>query len=477
MKDDGVASEHVDKSHNAKSPSEDPFGIYDILNRKPDNSNHKSDDPTFPPGFTPADENVIPMNSKDDSNDKPKGDFQSNKERQQFKRVENNNVPISDSFDGYRGTWFPTATKLLIVSVYAPQEVSERRLLWEYIGSLIEQWEGECVILGDFNEVRTEQERYGTVFNALGANIFNHFIASANLVDLPLEGYSFTWAHKSAAKMSKLDRFLISEGENIASAQRTAFINRLVEAGIKFLDQVRWSIEGDENSKYFHGILNKKRSQLAIRGVLVDGDWIDDPANVKNEFFKHFSNRFSKPPSANIRLDSQMFRTLSSEQVEDMERNVSYDEVKRAIWDCGTNKSPGPDGFTFDFIRRYWYVIDKDVVKAVEEFFYSSSFPPGCNASFITLIPKKQDAKLVKDFRPISLIGCIYKIVSKILANRLSMVISDLVSDVTICLVSNRQILDGPFLNITNFYRRSQIAKKTKAIYSKVDFEKAFEIR
>ncbi|GJS23933.1 RNA-directed DNA polymerase, eukaryota [Tanacetum coccineum] len=505
------------------------------------------------------------------------------------------NVSISDSFVAIRGTWVPTATKLLIVSVYAPQEVSERRLLWEYIGSLIEQWEGECVILGDFNEVRTEQERYGTVFNALGANIFNHFIASANLVDLPLEGYSFTWAHKSAAKMSKLDRFLVSEGlcsifpslsaicldrhlsdhrpilmrevvvdygptpfrifnswfskagfdkmvesswnnslimENNAivllkkkfqalksmikswskqekhqsSAQRTAFMNRLVELD-KIIDQgsgtenlvhertvllkdlyevnsrlsldlaqkakVRWSIEGDENSKYFHGILNKKRSQLAIRGVLVDGDWIDDPANVKNEFFKHFSNRFSKPPSANIRLDSQMFRTLSSEQVEDMERNVSYDEVKRAIWDCGTNKSPGPDGFTFDFIRRYWYVIDKDVVKAVEEFFYSSSFPPGCNASFITLIPKKQDAKLVKDFRPISLIGCIYKIVSKILANRLSMVISDLVSDVQSAFVSNRQILDGPF--IINELLSWSKAKKTKAMIFKVDFEKAFD--
>ncbi|GJS23932.1 hypothetical protein Tco_0452564 [Tanacetum coccineum] len=92
MKDDGVASEHVDKSHNAKSPSEDPFGIYDILNRKPDNSNHKSDDPTFPPGFTPADENVIPMNSKDDSNDKPKGDFQSNKEGQSSSKSVNTSI-------------------------------------------------------------------------------------------------------------------------------------------------------------------------------------------------------------------------------------------------------------------------------------------------------------------------------------------------------------------------------------------------
>nr|GEW68873.1 RNA-directed DNA polymerase, eukaryota, nucleotide-binding alpha-beta plait domain protein [Tanacetum cinerariifolium] len=91
-------------------------------------------------------------------------------------------VSISDSFFfAIRGTWVPTSTKLLIVSVCAPQELSKKRVLWEYIGHLIELWDGECVIL-------------------------------AGLVDLPLEGYSFTWAYKSALKISKLDRFLISEG-------------------------------------------------------------------------------------------------------------------------------------------------------------------------------------------------------------------------------------------------------------------------
>nr|GEX02462.1 RNA-directed DNA polymerase, eukaryota [Tanacetum cinerariifolium] len=202
-------------------------------------------------------------------------------------------------------------------------------------------------------------------------------------------------------RLAELDK-IIDQGSGTKNIvhERTVLLKDLGEVNSRFShdlaqkEKVRWSIEGDENSKYFHGILNQKRSQLAIRGVLVDGDWIDDPANVKNEFFKHFSNRFSKPSCANIRLDSQMFRTLSPDQVEDMERNVSYEEVKRAVWDCGTNKSSGPDGFTFDFIRRYWYVIGKDVEKAVEEFFYSSSFPPCCNASFITLIPKKQGAKL-----------------------------------------------------------------------------------
>ncbi|GKB44769.1 RNA-directed DNA polymerase, eukaryota [Tanacetum coccineum] len=138
-----------------------------------------------------------------------------------------------------------------------------------------------------------------------------------------------------------------------------------------------------------------------------------------------------------------MPKILTLLQKEDLERSVTYDEIKRAVWDCGTNKSPGPDGFTFNFIRRYWKGIDKDVVKDVEEFFVSSKFPPGSNSSFITLIPKTQDAKMVKDFRPISLIGSTYKIITKIMANRLSMVISDLVSDVQSAFVSNRQILDA----------------------------------
>ncbi|GKA72921.1 RNA-directed DNA polymerase, eukaryota, partial [Tanacetum coccineum] len=416
-------------------------------------------------------------------------------------------VTISDSFLAIRGTWTSTSTKLLIVYVYAPQDLSERKSLWDYIHHMIDQWVGESVILGDFNEVRSEHERFGTIFNVSGANAFNYFISTAGLVDLPLEGYSFTWSLKSAAKMSKLDRFLVSEGllsvfpslsalcldrhlsdhmpilmrdmvvdygptpfrvfhswftkdgfdklvedswknttlmesNNITllkkkfqalkvsiktwckdenqrtNASRYSIQNRiseldsLMDKGMANEDlvkertsltkdlqdindrhlldmaqkaKIRWAIEGDENSKFFHGIINKKRSQLAIRGVLVDGEWIDEPSKVKNEFLTHFSNQFSKPTGPSIYLESQMFRRVSFEQNVDPESNVTYDEIRKTVWDCGTNKTPGPDGFTFDFIRKYWKIIDRDVVNAVQEFFASSHFPPGPTPSSLRL--------------------------------------------------------------------------------------------
>ncbi|GJW87255.1 RNA-directed DNA polymerase, eukaryota [Tanacetum coccineum] len=237
--------------------------------------------------------------------------------------------------------------------------------------------------------------------------------------------------------------------------------------------KVRWAIEGDKNSKYFHGVINKKRSQLAIRGVFIDGEWIADPSNVKHEFLNHFSNRFASPNSPRLVLESRFPSTLSLDQQTDLERDVSYNEIKNAIWDCGTNKSPGPDGFTFEFFCQFWSIIDKDVVAAVKQFFSSGTFPPGCNSSFIALIPKNQEAKVVQNLRPISLIGSVYKIIAKILANRLSFVISSLISEVQSAFVSNRHILDGPF--ILNELLSWCKYKKHKAMVFKVDFEKAFD--
>ncbi|GJZ54469.1 RNA-directed DNA polymerase, eukaryota [Tanacetum coccineum] len=206
--------------------------------------------------------------------------------------------------------------------------------------------------------------------------------------------------------------------------------------------KIKWSIEGDENSKYFHGILNKKRNQTAIRGILAEGVWIDDPNSVKNEFLSHFKERFDRPCSSRLILDMTYPNRLNLDQIDDLERNVTKEEIKRAVWDCGTDKSPGPDGFTFGFYRRYWDIMEKDVVDAVSFFFTEGMFPKGRNASFIALIPKMQDAKVVKDFRPISLIGSLYKIIAKILANRLVMVLGDLVSEVQSAFIANRQILD-----------------------------------
>ncbi|GJQ92383.1 hypothetical protein Tco_0003522 [Tanacetum coccineum] len=103
----------------------------------------------------------------------------------------------------------------------------------------------------------------------------------------------------------------------------------------------------------------------AIRGTLVDGGWIVDLLAVKIMFLKYVSTQFSSPVSPCICFADQ-FTRLSLEQQTDLERNVSNEEIKRTVWDSGTNKSPGPDDFTFEFFRRYLKLLEHDIVADVK---------------------------------------------------------------------------------------------------------------
>ncbi|GJS55576.1 RNA-directed DNA polymerase, eukaryota, reverse transcriptase zinc-binding domain protein [Tanacetum coccineum] len=97
---------------------------------------------------------------------------------------------------------------------------------------------------------------------------------------------------------------------------------------------------------------------------------------------------------------------------------------------CGGDKAPGPDGFTFKFIKNQWDLLGNDIISFVREFESFTIIPRGCNSSLITLVPKIDDPIVIGDFRPISLIGCQYKILAKVLANCLAQVISSVVSEV-----------------------------------------------
>nr|GEV56152.1 RNA-directed DNA polymerase, eukaryota, reverse transcriptase zinc-binding domain protein [Tanacetum cinerariifolium] len=96
----------------------------------------------------------------------------------------------------------------------------------------------------------------------------------------------------------------------------------------------------------------------------VNGDWIADPPNVKKEFLNHFANRFSNPASPRFLLDVQFENRLLADQKDDLERDFTHDEIRRAVWDYGTNKSPGPDGFTFEF-RRFFRGVSTKKCKAM----------------------------------------------------------------------------------------------------------------
>nr|GFB04149.1 RNA-directed DNA polymerase, eukaryota, reverse transcriptase zinc-binding domain protein [Tanacetum cinerariifolium] len=100
---------------------------------------------------------------------------------------------------------------------------------------------------------------------------------------------------------------------------------------------------------------------------MINGVWVENLEKVKREFYEHFSKRFCCPDPSYVRLQMSFPNTLSMDQQRDIECEVSNAEIKKAVWDCGMDKAPGPDDFSFGFYRRFWYLVEKDVCDAVSD--------------------------------------------------------------------------------------------------------------
>ena len=142
-------------------------------------------------------------------------------------------------------------------------------------------------------------------------------------------------------------------------------------------------------------------------------------------------------------MDGLDFDCIGEDERLALEREFSKEEVIQVLIEMEGDKAPGPNGFTMAFFQKCWRVVEEDVMAVSVHFHRYSMFERSLSASFLTLIPKKNNAINVKDFRPISLVGSVYKLLSKVLANRLRVVLDSLISESQNAFVGGRQILDS----------------------------------
>ena len=92
--------------------------------------------------------------------------------------------------------------------------------------------------------------------------------------------------------------------------------------------------------------------------------------------------------------------SISKKDSKSLVARFSEVEIKSAVWACGGDKSPGPDGLYFNFIKQFWEILKPDFIRFFDEFFINGIFPKGSNASFIALIPKIINPQSLNDYRP-----------------------------------------------------------------------------
>ncbi|GJW79943.1 RNA-directed DNA polymerase, eukaryota, reverse transcriptase zinc-binding domain protein [Tanacetum coccineum] len=132
-------------------------------------------------------------------------------------------------------------------------------------------------------------------------------------------------------------------------------LDRLDSLDLQQKSHIKWDIERDENSKFFHGIVNQRRRSNSIHGIMNEGIWTTDPIQVKDTFLNFFKEKFEFHDS---NCDFTSAPSVSTLNDTNLEKEVTMEEIKFAVWSCGNDKAPGPDGFTFGFIKREmidWY--------------------------------------------------------------------------------------------------------------------------
>ncbi|GKD38306.1 hypothetical protein Tco_1258513, partial [Tanacetum coccineum] len=241
----------------------------------------------------------------------------------------------------------------------------------------------------------------------------------------------------------------------VSSDDRSSRINLLQELNkinnLKALDlfqksRIKWDIEVDENSKFFHGLVNQRQRTNSLQGIMHKGVWISDPLHVKESFLNFFKEKFQ--PHVSL-IDFPSISTsngLNPSNRDMLEKEVTLPEIKNVVWDYGRDKAPKPDGFTFGFVKRYWDILKLDIHEFVSKFLGSKKMQAGSNSSFITLILKVSNPIPIKYFCPISLINIHYKFIAKVLANQLSKVVNKIVSHEQSAFILGRQILDSPLM-------------------------------
>ena len=234
--------------------------------------------------------------------------------------------------------------------------------------------------------------------------------------------------------LKALKLFNVKEGEHSLSEVELgerAMLRSQIQ-NLLSLEEVSWRQksrmlyikEGDNNTKFFHKMANSRRRHNHISMLEVNGVIYKDESEMANQAVQFYKKLYKETEEWRPFVEGLEFDQIEGLERDWLERRLEQQKVLQVVKEMEGDKALGLDGFSLAFYHHCWEVVERNVLAVFEEFYQHSKFEKSLNATFIALIPKKNGASNIRDFRPISLVGSVYKILAKVLANRLKEVLA-----------------------------------------------------
>jgi hypothetical protein len=238
-----------------------------------------------------------------------------------------------------------------------------------------------------------------------------------------------------------------------------------------------WLKDGDRNSRYFHisAVVKRRHNSIdAIRGD--DGIWIVNLSKIREFVVGNFKHLFTEEvTSCPVDLENLIHPCISESENAHLCLMPTHTEIKEAVFNMQSLKSPGPDGLPPLFYKKYWHIVGNAVIKAVQNFFTSGKLLKEMNSSFIVLIPKIKNPSAINHYRPISLCNTTYKIISKLLVDRLRGVLPSLISPAQSAFIPGRWIAENQLI-VQEILHSFKIRKVQGGFVAmKLDLQKAYD--
>ncbi|KAM1548604.1 hypothetical protein ACFX1Z_009769 [Malus domestica] len=237
--------------------------------------------------------------------------------------------------------------------------------------------------------------------------------------------------------------FVTNEVKLMERELRTAHKNE--ETYWRTKSRTQWLKEGDKNTKFFHAQTMKIRRSNQIRGLMdANGVWQENEPVISSIVTFYFSDLFrsGRPAHFDV-LNNGLESRVTLEDNLALTAPVTEEEIIVAAFQIPPTRAPGPDGFSGCFYQDHWDTVGKDVIRIIKAFWHSGRLQRKLNHTNLVLIPKVKCPKNMTQYRPIALCNVIYKILAKVLTNRLKLVMPKVISENQSAFVAGKQIQDN----------------------------------